>query len=504
MIETLSVAQNKYLIPKTLLQKPELAKKELGQYFTNPAIAFYMAEMIQPVNTSVVRILDAGAGTGVLTFFSAIRCLKLGHKKVHAILYEIDKDILSILTMNMNYLSDVFRKQGCKLTFEIHNKDFILARPDRTEKNIHISSINPPYFKYNSKTSIYGGATTDLYKGNPNVYASFMAIVVTCLAPNGQMIAIVPRSFTNGLYFKGFRHYMNQIMSLNKIHIFKTRNRIFKESSVLQENIICYYTKCNQKSQIEVYTSTDHKDLKQLEKKQYSTKQIIDKSTKYEIIRIPETSEDAKILETVEKWPTRFEENGYFISTGPIVEHRTRKYITYSNSNEKINSVPLLKMHNIKAFQIDWTGYHKKDARFKLIEGHDKYTFNNQIYVILKRFSAKDEKRRLIAAIHNPKLIKSHLIAMENHLNYIWRKDSHLNLTEAYGLVILFNSTFMDKYFRCLSGNTQVNATEIRLLKMPNRQTIHQIGCFFLKNMTNNQSKVDDIINFCLKGTKFV
>ena len=492
MIDTIAFAQNEHFI-----QKPKTIKRELGQYFTNRTIANYMAEMIHPINAPVVRILDAGAGTGILTVFSAIHCLKLGHKQVHAVLYEIDKAVFSNLTTNMKYLTRMFKQQGGKFTFKIYNKDFVLARPDKTQEAFHVSSINPPYFKYNSKTSPYAEATTDLYKGNPNIYASFMAVVSSCLAHNGQMIAIVPRSFTNGLYFKGFRQYMSQIMSLNKIHIFRARNQVFKELSVLQENIICCYAKHKQQSHIEICSSTGYNDLKQIEKNLYSAKQIIDSSTKHQIIRIPETSKDAKILKTVEKWPVSFQENGYFISTGPVVEHRTRKYIT--KSKEKIHSIPLLKMHNIRAFQTRWTGDNKKDAYFKLIDGYEKHISSNQLYVILKRFSSKDERRRLIAAVHNPKVIKGRLLAMENHLNYIWRKDGPLHLAEAYGLATLFNSTLMDKYFRCLSGNTQVNATEIKLLKMPTRKIIYQIGEFFLKNVETNQNKIDNIINFYLK-----
>ncbi len=494
MAKNITFAQSEHLI-----QKSKTTKKLLGQYFTHKITAEYMSTMIRPANASVVRILDAGAGAGILTTFAAIQCLKLGHKRVHAVLYEIDEDIFSKLKINMEHLTYVFKKQGCKFTFKIHNEDFVLTRPDKTEEGFHISSINPPYFKYNSKTSPYAKATTDLYNGNPNIYASFMAIVSSCLAPNGQMVAIVPRSFTNGLYFKGFRQYMNRTMSLNKIHIFKSRNQVFEGSSVLQENIICYYTKHKQQTHIDICTSIGCKDLGQTEQNRYLAKQIIDKSTQYEIIRIPEALEEAKILNIVEKWPTNFQENGYFISTGPVVEYRAKKYIT--NSKENKYSIPLLKMHNIKAFQTRWTGDHKKDAYFTLIDGCKKYVSKNQLYVILKRFSAKDEKRRLVAAVHNPQTIQSPLLAMENHINYIGRKNGLLNLFEAYGLATLFNSTLMDKYFRCLSGNTQVNATEIKLLKMPSIDIIQQIGELFLQNMETSQNKIDSIINFYLEET---
>ena len=214
--------------------KSKTARKRLGQYFTPLEVADYMAKMLQPVNEPVVRILDAGAGLGVLTVSAGLRCLKLKHNQVHAVLYEIDKSLLLQLKINMDCLSQIFRKQGKKFTFKIYNKDFVISRPDKSQKKFHISSINPPYFKYNSKTSLYAKGTDDLFKGNPNIYASFMAITAGCLNTNGQMVSIVPRSFTSGLYFKDFRRYMNQQGSLNHIHIFRSRIKVFEESSVLQ------------------------------------------------------------------------------------------------------------------------------------------------------------------------------------------------------------------------------------------------------------------------------
>ena len=490
MIEAAALAQNEYLA-----QKSDVIRKEHGQFFTSEIVADYMASMITKMEEKTIRVLDAGAGVGILTMSVALRCLDLGHIRVHAVLYEIDNDALPHLEMNMIRLGNLFSEHGGQFTFDIHHEDFILSRPDKTEEPFHISSINPPYFKYSSKTSPYAVATTDLYKGNPNIYASFMAVVSACMVKNGQMVVIVPRSFTNGLYFKGFRKYMNQTMSLNRLHIFRARNKVFKELSVLQENIICYYVKSRQTTQIDIHTSTGYEDLAHAETKEYSEELIIDKSNSHEIIRIPETPEDGKILKTVERWPSSFQDNGYYISTGPVVEHRTKEYII--GPTEQTSTIPLLRMHNIKAFKTEWTGHHKKDARFKLLDGHAKHTSENQPYVILKRFSSKDEKRRLVAGVHNNEIIEGKLVALENHLNYIGREGEILGLSEAYGLAAIFSSTFMDKYFRCISGNTQVNATEIRLLKLPIRDVIQQvvdvlIGCNF------TQKNIDNIVNFHL------
>lgn len=491
MLESITKAQNEYLHNKN-----ENDRKSLGQYFTTDIVAKFMASFIELKENKTIRILDAGGGFGILTIASALQCVNLGSKEIHSVIYEIDKDVASQLKANLVEASRCLNKKGVKFTFDLRISDFILSRPDKVDKPYHLSVINPPYFKYNCKSSIYSGATKDLFKGDPNIYASFMSVVGECLDKDGQMIAIVPRSFTNGLYFKGFRHYLNRHFSIDKIHIFRSRNNVFKELSVLQENVICSYFKKPQSKITVVSASNGFEDLHEAQQNSYKSKTLIDISNDHQIIRIPESIRDAEILDMVEGWQSSFKKNGYSISTGPVVEHRTKEYIV--NPYTK-NSVPLLRMHNIKSFKTIWTGDHRKDVSFVLSDGHSKHTSPNKPYIILKRFSTKDEKRRLTAGVYNPEAFKHDFIGLENHLNYISLQDGNISIQEAYGLSVLLNSTIMDKYFRCISGNTQVNATEIRILKLPKRETIISLGRDFMKKNKTDQKSIDILVSLHLK-----
>ena len=484
-----------------LSNKSLQARKTLGQFFTGAIVSDYMAKLVNKPKNKTVRILDAGAGIGILTASTALRCLFLGCKTVHAVLYELDSEAIPNLEQTLNIVQNTFNQQRGTFSFEIRCEDFILARPDKNEsiQNFDVSVINPPYFKYSAKDSPYAKAAADLYHGDPNIYASFMAVVMDCMKDGGEMVTITPRSFTNGLYFKGFRSYVLTQSALDLIHIFKHRGKVFKNdnSAVLQENIICRFVKAKIQEAVTVRSSDCDASINNADEEQYPLELIIAPSNDQRIIRIPESAYEANILRQAEALPTTFEGAGYFISTGRVVEHRTREYIIKEITTP--NSVPLYRPHNVTPLTATWAGDHKKEASFMLKEGHEKHTMENGTFVLLKRFSSKDEKRRLVSGVHLESAHDCEFIGFGNKTNYIGLTGGKLTEIEAYGLAAVFNSSFMDQYFRCISGNTQVNATEIRIMKFPTRKQVKGIGERAQSLKTIKTSEIDLIVNTILK-----
>lgn len=482
---------------QTLKLETRQQAKKLGQFFTAPKLCDYMSSMIDYVpTTGTIRILDAGAGIGNLTISTVSRCCQLGYKHIHAVLYEVDDSIIPTLEANMNKLSSSLASDNMSFSYEIRCRDYILDDWWSNEGQFHFSVINPPYFEFNSKHSPYSNATEHLFKGNPNIYASFIAKILSQLHADGQLVVISPRSFTSGLYFTGFRNFVLSYASLDCIHIFKSRKDVFRNMDVLQENIISKFSRRRQQSNIEIRSSLGMDDINDALVHFFPSDVIIDYGNKTKFIRIPENRYDYDVLRLVNSWNSDFQKNGYYISTGPVVKHRSRSFLT---QRKEVDSVPLLQMHNTDSFRSSWSGQSKKDLWFTCTNESKNQLVKNAVYVLLKRFSSKEQKHRLMSFVHDPATIDTDVIGLENHLNYIGLKNSEMELIEACGLSALLNSELMDRYFRCISGSTQVNATEIRLLKFPDRKTVREIGKLISRLDTVNQDTIDEIVNLvCL------
>ena len=71
----------------------------------------------------------------------------------------------------------------------------------------------------------------------------------------------------------------------------------------------------------------------------------------------------------------------------------------------------------------------------------------------------------------------------------------------AYGLSVFLNSTAVDEYFRRFSGHTQVNATDLRLLRYPELDKLKQLGRWMRTTGRLKQEQIDEKVEL-LHGRK--
>jgi adenine-specific DNA-methyltransferase len=461
-------------------------RKERGQVFTPPEVARFMASLFGRIPGEYV-LLDAGAGAGILT---AAFCERIGElrspRTVIAHVFENDPQLIPLLKRNLDNCRRVLSESGHAFDYVLHAEDFIRATShglneellfDRSRFKAEFDGaiLNPPYFKLR-KDSEHAKLMEKIVHGQPNIYAFFMALAARLLKRGGEMVSITPRSFCNGLYFRGFRQWFFERVALDHIHIFESRTATFRQSNILQESIITKSHGLGAHSpEITVTASFGTELNRDLHLAKFPAEEIIDNSTGDYIIRIPESEKDREIMQVVESYPKRFAETGLRISTGPVVAFRAAEYLLADAIGEA--DVPLLQPHNVKPFTLLWPfAKNGKPKAIKRCKESLRLLIPTKNYVLLKRFSSKEERRRLTAAC----LLKSRFpflyVGIENHVNYIYHADRDLTEDEAYGIAALFNSTAIDRYFRSISGSTQVNATEIRAMYFPDLETISRIG----------------------------
>ena len=155
---------------------------------------------------------------------------------------------------------------------------------------------------------------------------------------------------------------------------------------------------------------------------------------------------------------------GLSVSTGPVIDFRCREFLTAAQA---AGSVPLIYPANLKAAGVKWPlATTRKAQGFMAVPQTRRWLFPNGPYVLIKRFTAKEEKRRIVARAYRP-IDAFDLVAFENHVNVIHRDHGPLRESEANRLAEYLNSDLVDTYFRMFSGSTQVNATDLRRLRFP-------------------------------------
>jgi adenine-specific DNA-methyltransferase len=460
------------------------ARKERGQVFTPPGIARFMAGLFTRLSDRF-RLLDAGAGAGVLSSAVCERLLALrSPRRIEIHLYETDRTLLPLLEVNMRHCREAMLAAGRELRYTIHDEDFILGtrgRPDQrmlfdeggAEHDFDAAITNPPYFKIGAD-SPHALVMGEAFRGNTNIYMLFLARAAELLRPGGEMVAITPRSFCNGLYFRNFRRWFFARMGLRHVHLFECRRSTFDD--VLQESLITLTNRLGTPPDSTTITTSPGRDIPaRPEVLALPASRVLDDSAGDMVVRIPSSSQELSILEAVEAWPDRFADLGLAVSTGPVVLFRAREYLL--SEPDATGTAPLLEPHNVRPFETVWPVERRgKPTAFRVCRDSLKHLVPTRNYVLLRRFSAKEERRRLTASwfLRGPE--SPPYLALENHLNYVYHAERELNADEVRGLTALFNSALLDRSFRIMSGNTQVNATEIRTMRFPSLDRAAAIG----------------------------
>lgn len=458
-------------------------KAEFGQFMTPSSVARFMASLFPPSTQQTCRLLDAGAGVGALSCAFLDRWVNgdFGFESVEATAYEIDEKLRGHLAQHLAGYS--------RVTPRIIAGDYIeLATAEGLQDRGYTHAIlNPPYKKINSR-SAHRLALRSAGIETVNLYSAFVALAVGEVAPGGQIVAIIPRSFCNGPYYRPFRDFILGRAAIRHMHLFDSRNKAFRDDQVLQENIIIRLERGGQQGPVTVTTSTDD-SFSDLTTNEHPFDRIVFPDDPERFIHVPTTTEKSAIeLSPAVRYS--LVDIGVKVSTGPVVDFRLKAHL---REMPEQGTVPLIYPGHLSMTGTVWPvpGFKKPNAIMRNDET-EKWLYPNGFYCVVRRFSSKEEKRRVVASLVDPAAFGEHsVLGFENHMN-LFHEDKH-GLPEelARGLVVFLNTTAVDEYFRRFNGHTQVNATDLKLMKYPCRDTLIQLGEWAMQQGNLTQEQID-------------
>ncbi len=468
-------------------------KAQFGQFFTPGKIAEFMANLFAPMSGAKCHLLDAGAGIGSLSVAFLNRWASDG---AHFISIDIDAfEIDEFLHPSLTQILEKYSKHpGFNVT--VRSADFIQVATDWLSGNLFAEELprythailNPPYKKIRSD-SAHRSALRQAGIETVNLYTAFVALSLSLLEDQGQLVAIIPRSFCNGTYYRSFRDFILQRAAVHHIHLFQSRSKAFKGDGVLQENIIILLQRGGTQGPVGISTSTDA-TFTDLVSHEHPFEQIVSSSDRDRFIHVP-TSPEQGIIQTSPSIRHSLSNIGVSVSTGPVIDFRLKTYLCDMPDKD---TAPLLYPCHCNRHGTMWPiSGEKKPNAIQRNENTEKWLYPNGFYCLVRRFSSKEEKYRVIASVVNPTTFAdAPMLGFENHLNVFHENKHGLPEALARGLAVFLNTTAVDEYFRCFNGHTQVNATDLRLMKYPPRDILVALGEWAMEQGELKQTAIDN------------
>jgi adenine-specific DNA-methyltransferase len=260
---------------------------------------------------------------------------------------------------------------------------------------------------------------------------------------------------------------------------------------VLQENIIFHAVKGRKQPRDVVISSSTGKNGDLVSEKLVPFADVVHPDDSERFIHIPSASFHAAAEKTMTNLPASLASLGLSVSTGRVVDFRLKSSLRWK---PEPGSVPLIYPCHFNGGTVHWpTPKARKPNAILNTEETRPWLVPSGVYLLTKRFTSKEERRRLVACLFDPEIVQADWLGFENHLNYFHSNGRGLGRTLAAGLFAFLNSTVVDQYFRRFSGHTQVNATDLRKLPYPTRATLQAMGAS-MKSLDLSQHEIDQLV----------
>lgn len=460
-------------------------RSKLGQFMTPERVASFMARQFSEVPKET-RLLDAGAGMGALTAAVVARACSSASRprSIEVTAFEVDPILVHLLKNTMQQCKVACDAAGILFVYEIIECDFILAMGSPLidqRRTYNLVIMNPPYGKITS-TSDWRNSLRKSGIETGNFYSAFVALALNQMEKGAEIVAITPRSFCNGVYFERFRKQFLSESALEFLHVFDSRREAFKDDEVLQESVIFRAVK-GKKPPREVSLSSDNLGIREC-----SYSEVVHPNDPHAFIRFLSSDDEFHLSERMQSLPCALRDLRIEVSTGRVVDFRAKEHLRKAAG---LDDAPLLYPGHFDRGEIAWPKQDfKKHNALEICDSTRKLLVPSGIYVLVKRFSSKEETRRVVAARYDAE----RECGFENHLNYFHSSGQGLDPDLATGLAVFLNSTKFDRYFRQFSGHTQVNATDLRGMRYPSKDQLTNLAQYSHRDADSCDAAVEEVL----------
>lgn len=501
MLEKAELIRSQYIKSSLLINR-----RKNAQFFTPIAVSTLLSSMVLPIEKGKIRILEPGAGTGILSasLVNHVLSIGVGIKSIELIAVEIDGALNQFLRTTLDECKNYCFKNNVQFSYEIINRDFfelVYEEIQNGKQNnfffskdtklglFDIIIQNPPYKKIRN-TSLYRKILNLIGEGTTNAYTAFLLLSSYLLSPTGQIIGITPRSFCNGSYYKRFRLSFFSKLFFHRIHTYSRRDKAFDEDGVLQENILFVVSPQKPTENMVTVTTSEAPNDNTNQTINVSHDLVIIPTDENKIVHIITNEYSINILEKISTIPNKLSDIKISVSTGKVVDFRVSEQLT---NNTTANATALFYPFHFSDGMIVWPRYSQKKNESICINNKTKELLvKSGYYTFCKRFSSKEEKKRIVAAFYDASKFNFNVIGIENHINYFHMNNNPLKREVAIGLSIYLNSSLVDQYFRLFNGHTQVNAEDLRYIPIPNLDQLIRIGSYY--ESIPDQDEIDSLI----------